>query len=99
MCCRSTPKTNGGKTSVNSVQQTTDCDLFTCHSVSNVNESKDSFVNFSRKIVVNGTCKVFALMDSGAILPQGLVPDLSLELSDAKIFAWGWFSNRSSWCH
>ena len=55
-------------------------------------ESEDSFVNlddFSHEILINGTCTVFALMDSGAslnILPQGLVPNLSLELSDAKIF-------------
>ena len=95
-CCRSTLKTNGSKTNMNCVQQTTDCDLFACHLVFNVNESKDSFVNlddFSHEILVNRTCKVFALVDSGSlnILPQGLVPDLSLEPLDAKIFAWGGF--------
>ncbi len=96
-CCRMTSRTSGGKHNVNCVQQATDCDLFACYSVSNVNEPENSFVNLddlSREILINGTCKVFALIDSGAslnILPHGLVPDLHLEPSDAKVFAWGGF--------
>ena len=88
-CCKS--KSQEKQLQVNNIQQGIEqFDLFTCNEQDCDSSNLDSL---SRYIYINDT-PVFALIDSGSqlnVLPVAAVPNLKLDASSTKIFAWGDF--------